>query len=546
MLAFFRQKGVTSVVYTGVVLALVLVFFVNFNPSAGKKLGTLAEACAARVYGTCLDPKTHRAAYRLIFSRGTGSMSQSTASHIVLEGLIERELLVNEANRLGLTVSEDEVTDSIFRGLIHVTFPATNPMYGQQLGLADGTLRVSFNDPKTKQFDMKVYERTVKMMTGRSPGEFREWQSREILAAKMRDLVRAPVRVADDEGLDRYVQEQTTSTLEYAVVRYHWAGKYGIKNEAKEVAAWAKDPAHLKNVHTSVRHILSQFPKDATAEQKEETRKTSLAVLERVRRGEDFAALAKELSADPGSKDKGGQYTYEDVKGFVEPFRHAVERVAPGGLVTEPVETDYGYHVIKRDEASKEELLRAYVESKALELATRIRNDAKSGMGFEQSVTSASQAFAVVRSHKEADSADAGAGEVVMFDADPERPQPLTSSAFNRQGDPIPAISSETTDAVRRFAFSNPPGTVISEPIMTDEGWIVARVKEHRAATREDFDRERETFLAGLIAAKRAEALGQYVRRLRESAKADVRIDESNVLGAKLDGGAPNSDEDEP
>src|SRR5690606_126036 len=113
MLNFFRQKGITSIVWGAIVVALILVFIIGFGPTTGQKLGSVSTSCAARVRGACIEPKAHKAAYRLIFSRGTGGMQQATASRIVLEGLIERELLADEARRLGLTVSEDELTNSI-------------------------------------------------------------------------------------------------------------------------------------------------------------------------------------------------------------------------------------------------------------------------------------------------------------------------------------------------------------------------------------------------------------------------------------------------
>src|SRR5262252_5670920 len=166
MLDFFRQKGLTSAIYGVLIVGMILVFVLGFNPSAGKKLGPISDACAAKVHGNCIEPKAHRAAYRLVFARGTPGMKQSAASRFVLEGLIERELLVGEADRLGLTVSEDEITDSIFHGNIHVSLPAENPQVGRQIGFADGMAPVDrlvpggFKNKETKQFDMKIYERT--------------------------------------------------------------------------------------------------------------------------------------------------------------------------------------------------------------------------------------------------------------------------------------------------------------------------------------------------------------------------------------------------
>src|SRR5690606_28339015 len=115
MLHLFRKKGLTSVVYGAVVVGLILVFVLGFSPTAGQKLASVSESCTARVRGSCIDSKAHKAAFRLVFARGT-TMKQQMASRIVLEGLIERELLAMEADRLGLTVAEQEITDSIYDG----------------------------------------------------------------------------------------------------------------------------------------------------------------------------------------------------------------------------------------------------------------------------------------------------------------------------------------------------------------------------------------------------------------------------------------------
>lgn len=568
MLDFFRQKGLTSIIYGVIIVGMILVFVLGFNPSAGKKLGTVSEACAARVHGSCIEPKAHRAAYRLVFSRGTGGMKQAAASRIVLEGLIERELLVTEAQRLGLTVSEDEITDSIFHGYVLVSLPSDQVQMQQGLGLNDGRVNVGFKDAKTKQFDMKVYERTVKQITGRSPTEFREWQSREILAGKMRDLVRAPVRVAEDEALDRFKVERTTATVNYAVVRRSWLEKYAISTDPKEIDTWSKDKVNLAQIKVPVRHILVKFAGDKP-EEKDASKAKAQGIFDRVKKGEDFAKLAKEFSEDPGSKDKGGQYPGEMVEQFVEPFKKAVESVKPGELVPNLVETQFGYHVIKRDEATKEDILKAYKQSKSLDLsktvAAKIAADIKGGKSGEDAVKAAIAQYGILKpAEPKAEAkpaaakgaADAGAAAdagpaapaapVYTADTDPERPQLNTSSAFNRGGDPIPAISGEASQAVTGFSFgAAKAGDVTTDPIRTDDGFLVVQLKDLSPATKELFDKERDAYMQALLFAKKAEALGNYTRRMREAAKAEVKIDENNVLGAKSDAGAAHEEEDE-
>lgn len=70
-------------------------------------------------------------------------------------------------------------------------------------------------------------------------------------------------------------------------------------------------------------------------------------VLQRIKNGEDFAALAKEFSEDPGSKEKGGLYEGITEGSFVPEFEQAVFSLQPGDVAPEPVKSKFGYHIIK-------------------------------------------------------------------------------------------------------------------------------------------------------------------------------------------------------
>ncbi|HVJ92264.1 MAG TPA: peptidylprolyl isomerase [Labilithrix sp.] len=560
MLDFFRQKGLTSAVYGAVIVATVLVFILGFNPSAGKQLGPLSDACVARVRGNCIEPKAQRAAYRLVFSRGAPGLKQAAASRFVLEGLIERELLIGEAERLGLTVSEDEVSENIIRGNVYVSLPSESPSIARNLGYEAGYASVDhlipngFKNKDTKQFDMKVYERALKQLVNRSPAEFREWQAREILASKMRDLIKAPVRIADDEAFDRYVEERSTASVGYLVVRKGWIEKYAISSDPKEVDEWAK--TNGSKIMVPVRHILVKGDKEKP-EELEAARKKAEGILERIKKGEDFAKLAQEFSDDPGSKEKGGQYPGEMVKNFVPEFQKSVEGLKPGELDQSLVQTSFGFHIIKRDPASKDDIVKAFKESKSDEVAKAMANDINADLKAGKTPDAAAAA-AIAKYGKytpkvekpAAPAGDAGADapppETFTADKDPLRPQLLTSSAFNRGGDPIPAISSAATDAIVKFAFEGKANDVAPEPVQTDDGYIVVQVKDRKPATREEFDKERDSYELSMLNAKQNEALAYYVRRLRETSKQEIKVDENILFGhSKGDGGASHDDDEE-
>ncbi|ABU57712.1 peptidylprolyl isomerase [Roseiflexus castenholzii] len=71
-------------------------------------------------------------------------------------------------------------------------------------------------------------------------------------------------------------------------------------------------------------------------------------VIERLDKGEDFADLAKELSQDPGSAENGGVYENIQRGQFVPEFDKAMfEDLQPGETTKTPVQTQFGWHVIR-------------------------------------------------------------------------------------------------------------------------------------------------------------------------------------------------------
>ena len=80
---------------------------------------------------------------------------------------------------------------------------------------------------------------------------------------------------------------------------------------------------------------------------KEQGKKRAENVLKKAKAGDDFAALAKQYSDDPGSGPKGGDLGSFTRKTMVAPFSDAAFGLKPGE-VSAVVETDFGFHVIKR------------------------------------------------------------------------------------------------------------------------------------------------------------------------------------------------------
>src|SRR5919106_5668121 len=74
----------------------------------------------------------------------------------------------------------------------------------------------------------------------------------------------------------------------------------------------------------------------------------ALQILERIKKGESFADLARELSIDRGSGKRGGDLGFFGRGQMVKPFEEAAFKLNKGELTNEPVRTQFGYHIIKR------------------------------------------------------------------------------------------------------------------------------------------------------------------------------------------------------
>ncbi|QFY43584.1 peptidylprolyl isomerase [Candidatus Methylospira mobilis] len=90
------------------------------------------------------------------------------------------------------------------------------------------------------------------------------------------------------------------------------------------------------------RHILVASEADAKS------------IIEKLEKGAKFDELAKKLSKDPGSKTNGGDLGWFGPQQMVPAFSEAVVALADGATTKQPVQTQFGWHVIQR-EASREQ-----------------------------------------------------------------------------------------------------------------------------------------------------------------------------------------------
>ncbi len=561
MLRFFRGGGFAQALVGTVVGAIIIVFIIEFRAAGQGPTAKLKRDCAVSYEGTCLDQKDYYAAFGVVSPRG---LSPAYAKKIelrkrVLEGLVERELLVAAGKKLGLGVSEETVNSELEAGRAHVSLPAADiAELSAMLGLCrldSSSRRCEPGSPRlvrqlrvrrtpSEPFDYKLYEREIRILANRGPKEFKAGQQKELLAARVRELVRDRVRVSPSEV--EFVAER--AVIRSAVVSRDWFAKYAIdttpatvdrwafENREQVDGAWNSEKANWTEGCPLIREVVVPVPATALTDEGGPEKQKAEEARTRIAAGEDFGVVARELSSGPAALLGGDVGCLSKSYGIgAEELLKAVESMKPGersGII----ETPRGYHVVElrgRLAADKiEEVGRHHValglythfaaEEKASQFAARLIERVKGGQKLEDAVREESLAVLPVAAQKPANGKKAAEGaEPAALNAS-DRPRFEISPPFNRSGNPLPELEPRESLTVKAFELAK-PDALYEKPIATASGWVVIQLKE---LTRPDA-KESAEILASVREAKADEALTRYVAELRKAAGSRLRVDAS-------------------
>jgi peptidyl-prolyl cis-trans isomerase D len=278
--------------------------------------------------------------------------------------LVHRILLLQEAKRLGLRVTPEEIQTSL------ESIPAFQK---------DGV------------FDKATYQRAVQR-AGMTLAVFEASQQQMLLIGKVQSLVASAVKISDREVLDAYRNDFEKINLSVAFlnpddirdvspspedVKNYFAkhredfkipaaakARYllfdpksymkGVEVTAKEIESYyeANTEKFTQPKRIKVRHILLKADaKDADGTAK--TRQKAESLREEAAKGKDFSQLAKQHSEDPGTRDRGGDLGYIS-KGQVVPEFEAAAFALKAGEVSPVIQTAYGLHIVKVDEIQEQ------------------------------------------------------------------------------------------------------------------------------------------------------------------------------------------------
>jgi peptidyl-prolyl cis-trans isomerase C len=231
-------------------------------------------------------------------------------------GRSELESAVKEAEaRAGRAVPAEE-RDAVYRGLLdrvilYKLLASEAKVRGIAVTPEELTERVTAIKKQVggdAEFQKELVKRKLTV------AQFTEDQRREILNAKTIEAEVAPKLAVTPQELDTYYQQNPESF---------------------------KEPEQVR-----ASHILISVAQDATAEAKQAARAEADGLLKRAKGGEDFAALAKAHSKDPGSAAVGGDLNFFPKEQMVPEFSNAAWALKPGEI-SDVVQSQFGYHIIK-------------------------------------------------------------------------------------------------------------------------------------------------------------------------------------------------------
>jgi peptidyl-prolyl cis-trans isomerase D len=309
------------------------------------------------------------------------------------QALIQREILLEQADKLGLKTTADDVRRELREGPWSIYFFPKGQFIGQ--------------DKYADWVDQQLHLSTA---------AFEKQLGAELEINRLEDLITGGVFVSDKDAADSYRRDHTKVKFDYAVLNGEDLRKQINPSDAdlekffKENAARYKDAipearkiqylaftpdqvpggspqisddqarqyyqAHLKDYQVPdevhVRHILISVPQGADAKADAAAKAKAEDVLKQLRAGGNFAALAKKYSDDPGSKDQGGDLGMQAHGVFVPAFDKAAFALKPGEI-SDLVKTQFGYHILQGIEKQTAHT-KPFEEVRGTILATMIRD----------------------------------------------------------------------------------------------------------------------------------------------------------------------------
>lgn len=349
-----------------IVIGLVIMTFALFG--LGSYLQDKSRVYAAKVNDVEIAPRDLQQAYQQQRARVQEMMGDAYNPALIddkrlrqqaLEGLINRELLLQAARENGLTIS-----DALLAAQIH-----SIPAFQEDGEFSEQRYRdlVSRRGQTVSEVEFATRQSmlTEQLLAGVTETVFitpDELDHAYRLQNQKRDFVYLIVSAKpfestvdiSDEQIQEYYEEHLDDFMVPERVKVAYLRMTGEKlgdsldvDETELESFYEERKASLKTKEQRrASHILVAVASDADEETLAKAKAKADAVRARLAAGEDFAELAKENSDDPGSAKQGGDLGFFSSGDMVPEFNKTVFAMNKGD-VSEPVRTQFGFHIIK-------------------------------------------------------------------------------------------------------------------------------------------------------------------------------------------------------
>jgi len=292
---------------------------------------------------------------------------QAQRRQAVLDGMIRETLLVQAADAMKMRVGDAGVVAAIrsvpvFQRDGHFDMPAYQQILRQQ-----GMAEAAFEQQLRRMLVTDQLVEGIRESAFVTPTELRDSLR---LTEQQRDVGFFVLRRADfatgaaptDDEVRSYYDRHRDDFMSPERVQIEYleldaAGLAGaVRPDEEAIKGYFEQHRHefVQPPQRRARHILFAADSSASGDKLAEAEAKAKAAIDRLRKADDFAALAKELSDDPGSASQGGDLGWFERGVMVKEFEDVAFSLPPG-QVSEPVRSPFGLHVIEVTEVRDSE-----------------------------------------------------------------------------------------------------------------------------------------------------------------------------------------------
>jgi peptidyl-prolyl cis-trans isomerase D len=500
-----------------VIVAFVATSVVYFGSDAVGRRG-MGDNAVASVNGEEIPVERFRRTYqsyvefyRQIYKdRMTSDMAEKLGiPQQVINDLVQEALIIQQATREGVTVTDDEVRARIQEIR---AFQADGRFARERYLQVLRQVRVDpadFEADQRRDMVRRRMEGLVKDGVKLSPDElqqaygFRKDRVRAAWASIEIAPLMAGITVADGD-LEPYVKSHQAqlTRAERRKIQYVLLSPKAFAEPVPDAVAeayYTEHPAEFeKPRRLRAAHVLVRVPPVGGSDAENASRAKVEDVIKRARAGEDFAKLAREVSEDTGTAPQGGDLGFVGPGEMVPQFEQAVFALKKGEISPAPVRTPFGYHAIKILEVQEGG------RSPYKEVAVKIKDKLLAERSDRAAGAKADQIRAPLQAAKD-------------FGAEAKTLGVEARAATLSRGDGLEGIGRDT--GLEETVFALAPGGV-SSPLKTAAGYVVVKVAEvlHAgvpplAEIRNDVIEAIKRERAGALALDKAKALAATAAR---------------------------------